>query len=88
VLSSLEGWPDLLFQVMDGAEEDTGPLKDNSFFMVIFVIGFIVIGNFFCVNMFISMISMQFYITLEQNKNQNLTKQQERWVLMVLTTIF
>jgi hypothetical protein len=62
ILSTLEGWPNYVFENVDGAPEDTGPILNNNPFVKYLFIVFILIGSFFCVNLFVSIISMNFHI--------------------------
>jgi hypothetical protein len=77
VLSSLEGWPEYLFQSVDGGPPETGPVKDNNQWAVVLFVVFIVIGSFFCVNLFVAMISMNFHLSQEKIKSKILSKEQE-----------
>jgi hypothetical protein len=62
VLSTLEGWPEYMYQVIDGGKQDTGPIRDNNTFVSILFIVFIFIGSIFCMNLFIAIVSMNFHI--------------------------
>jgi len=60
VVSSLEGWPDIMFQAFDF----TGPLKGPTYngskgFLVYFVI-FILVGSFFLLNFFIGVLFLEY----------------------------
>ena len=60
VVASLEGWPDIMYQVLDITAIDKGPkLENNTIGMVYFVI-FILIGSFFFLNFFIGVLFMKF----------------------------
>lgn len=83
VLSTLEGWPDYMFQNIDAAESDTGPIKDNNPYVFYLFVFFIMIGSIFCVNLFVAIVSMNFHIAQEKNKNKNLNKEQEQWIQIV-----
>ena len=60
VLSTLEGWPDYLYQIIDGASAETGPILNNNTFSFGFFLIFIIIGSFFCVNLFVAITSLNF----------------------------
>lgn len=62
VLSTLEGWPDYMFQNIDSASSDTGPIKDNNPYVFYIFVLFIMIGSIFCVNLFVAIVSMNFHI--------------------------
>jgi hypothetical protein len=61
ILSTLEGWPDTLNEVVDGGKDIRGPVYDNNITYVpfLFVI-FIAVGSFLCVNLFIAIVNMNF----------------------------
>ena len=77
VLSTLEGWPDYLFSNIDGAKADTGPIYNNNTYVMYMFIAFIMVGSIFCVNLFVAIVSMNFHIAQEKNKNKFLNKEQE-----------
>ena len=60
ILSTLEGWPDYIYYLIDGAPEDTGPIFENQAWVRVLFILFILIGSIFCVNLFVAIISMKF----------------------------
>ena len=75
VTSTLEGWPDYLLTTVDGAKSDTGPIYNNNLEWVPFLfVAFISVGSFFCINLFIAIVSMKFNEALERNKNKYLNK--------------
>jgi len=47
VISSLEGWPNIMFAFIDGADEDIGPNKDANLMACWYFIGFVMLGSFF-----------------------------------------
>ena len=80
VISTLEGWPDYLFQNIDGASETTGPILDNNTYVIYMFMSFIMVGSIFCVNLFVAIVSMNFHIAQEKQKNKFLNKEQEQWI--------
>lgn len=60
VLSTLEGWPDYLYEVVDGNDKERGPTPDNHNYVKYLFVIFIFIGSIFCVNLFVAMISLKF----------------------------
>ena len=60
-MSTLEGWPETMLQVVDGGKKDTGPILDNNatYVPALFLI-FIAIGSFLCVNLFVAIVNMNF----------------------------
>jgi hypothetical protein len=60
VVSSLEGWPDIMLQSIDIVAVDKGPIKENTTFSLVFFVIFILIGSFFFLNFFIGVLFMKF----------------------------
>lgn len=60
VVSSLEGWPDIMVQTIDSTDADVGPVKENGTYMYIYYILFIFIGSFFFLNFFIGVLFLKF----------------------------
>lgn len=85
VVSSLEGWPEIMYEAIDSATSDEGPTKDNSPMFAIFYIIFILVGSFFFVNLFIGVIFYEFNNARknEQKKNSFFrTEEQQKWIEM------
>lgn len=71
ILSTVEGWPDIMFTAINATGEDTGP-KDNynpgaAYFFVVFLF----VGSFFFVNLVIGVMFDNFL--KEKNNEQSLT---------------
>ena len=60
VLSTMEGWPDYIYTLVDGNGESIGPMKDNQNYIKYLIIFFILVGSIFSVNLFVAMLSMKF----------------------------
>jgi hypothetical protein len=60
VVSSLEGWPDVMLQSIDIVGVDKGPAQENTTISMIFFVVFILIGSFFFLNFFIGVLFMKF----------------------------
>jgi hypothetical protein len=74
VLSTLEGWPDYMYNLIDGGKEDTGPVLNNYTYVSYLFIVFIMVGSIFCVNLFVAIVGMNFHLAQEKNKNKFLNK--------------
>jgi hypothetical protein len=74
VLSTLEGWPDYMYNLIDGGKEDTGPVYNNYAYVSYLFIVFIMVGSIFCVNLFVAIVGMNFHLAQEKNKNKFLNK--------------
>ncbi|CAI2366067.1 unnamed protein product [Moneuplotes crassus] len=60
VVSSLEGWPDIMYQATDATVIERGPQKDASAYYSLYFIFFILVGNFFFLNFFVGVISLNY----------------------------
>lgn len=60
IVSSLEGWPDIMLQAINVVGVDKGPKQENAIRFIIFFIVFILIGSFFFLNFFIGVLFMKF----------------------------
>lgn len=60
VLSSIDGWVELMYHGVDIAGVDMQPQENNNEFLVLFFILFLLIGGFFIINMFVGVIVENF----------------------------
>jgi len=68
IVSSFEGWPDIMYQAVDGttvAEVNLpiylqGPVKNGSPLSAYYFVSFILIGSFFFLNFFIGVLFLNF----------------------------
>ena len=60
VVSSLEGWPDIMYHSLDIVGEDKGPKFENDKAQSIFYIVFILIGSFLFLNFFIGVLFLKY----------------------------
>ncbi|EAR95184.2 cation channel family protein (macronuclear) [Tetrahymena thermophila SB210] len=82
IISSLEGWPDLMYQAIDSNTADVGPVKDNYIQISYFYMIFILVGSFFLINLFVGVIFLNFN-EAQKNERQSslfLTEEQKRWI--------
>lgn len=77
VVSTFEGWPDLLYVAINSNEEDRGPVYNARQAVAIFFITFIVVIAFFMMNIFVGFVIVTFqnegereYENCELDKNQ------------------
>lgn len=77
VVSTFEGWPDLLYVAINSNEEDRGPIYNARQGVAIFFIAFIVVIAFFMMNIFVGFVIVTFqnegereYENCELDKNQ------------------
>uniref|UniRef100_A0A915PYJ4 Voltage-dependent L-type calcium channel subunit alpha n=1 Tax=Setaria digitata TaxID=48799 RepID=A0A915PYJ4_9BILA len=77
VVSTFEGWPDLLYVAINSNEEDHGPVYNARQAVAIFFITFIVVIAFFMMNIFVGFVIVTFqnegereYENCELDKNQ------------------
>ena len=60
IVSSLEGWPDIMYHSLDIVGENKGPKFENSVEQSIFFIVFILIGSFFFLNFFVGVLFLKY----------------------------
>uniref|UniRef100_A0A915B7M7 Voltage-dependent L-type calcium channel subunit alpha n=1 Tax=Parascaris univalens TaxID=6257 RepID=A0A915B7M7_PARUN len=77
VVSTFEGWPDLLYVAINSNEEDRGPIYNARQAVALFFIAFIVVIAFFMMNIFVGFVIVTFqnegereYENCELDKNQ------------------
>lgn len=77
VVSTFEGWPDLLYVAINSKEEDRGPEYNARQAVALFFIAFIVVIAFFMMNIFVGFVIVTFqsegereYENCELDKNQ------------------
>ena len=56
ILSSLEGWPDIMYSLVDAKEIGEAPEKNYNPAAAYFCVFFIIIGAFFFMNLFIGVV--------------------------------
>ncbi len=60
IVSSLEGWPDVMWQAVDASDQNTGPIKDVNWPASYYFVAFILVGSFFFLNFFIGVLFLNF----------------------------
>jgi hypothetical protein len=60
VLSTMEGWPTIMYNSMDGNDEDTGPQKGALYGVSWFFVAYIFVGSLILINLFIGVIGYRF----------------------------
>ena len=60
IISSLEGWPDIMFLAIDANDKTKGPKFDGNIYIAFYFIVFILIGSFFLLNLFVGVIFFNF----------------------------
>lgn len=60
IVSTLEGWPDIMLVSVDSTDMNEGPKMENSTMYAYFYILFILIGSFFLVNFFIGVLFLKY----------------------------
>ncbi len=96
IVSSLEGWPDIMDRAMDSDIPENvrqasiliynlsqGPSQNNSSNISYYFVGFIIVGSFFFLNLFVGVIFYHFNkAQTEESEGSNmfLTDEQRRWI--------
>ena len=60
IVSSLEGWPEIMLQAVDSQGVEMGPKLNNSPISAYFFLTFILIGSFFFLNFFVGVIFLNY----------------------------
>lgn len=60
VVSSIEGWPDIMISSIDITKVNEGPRLENNLLGMIYFIVFILIGSFFFLNFFIGVLFLKY----------------------------
>merc|ERR1740117_183005 len=81
--STTEGWVDIMWAAVDATGTDMQPTRDHNEVWVLFFCGFIIMGSFFVLNLFVGVVCD----TFNEMKNQLgglflLTDRQKEWVSM------
>lgn len=81
VLSSTEGWGDIMYQGVDAVDIDLNPQEDNNTAWAFFFMSFMIIGSLFMLNLFVSIVVNTYYGEKEKlYKNEQLSKYQKLWL--------
>ena len=85
ILTTMEGWPDILGAAMDANDPEVGPEFMASSTNGIFFIVFILVGSLFLMNMFVGVIFVQFTEEQRLEKQKRfymVTDDQMRWMMV------
>lgn len=61
VLSSTEGWGDIMFKGVDATDIDMNPVEYNNISWSIFFMIFMIVGSLFMLNLFVSIVVNTYY---------------------------
>ena len=78
IVSSLEGWPDIMYQGLDITRVDFGPKFQGNIKQAIFFIVFILIGSFFLLNFFVGVLFLK-YSEAQKREVAGFTEEQLTW---------
>ena len=68
-MSTTEGWPTVMWNAMDAGEVGVQPYFEQSFSNVAFFVIFLIVGNFFVLNLFVGSV-IDNYLTLEKEAKE------------------
>lgn len=74
VLSSIDGWVDIMYNGVDIAGVNEQPIRNNKSYLALFFVIFLLIGGFFIINMFVGVIVDNFQ---KNGKKPALTEEQQ-----------
>jgi len=82
-MSSLEGWPTIMWLAVDSTEIDFQPVKNHNTSQSLFFIFFLILGSFFFLNLFVLTIFTNFLTQKHRQEGLNvLTTEQKQWIRM------
>ncbi|NXS28311.1 SCN5A protein, partial [Pomatostomus ruficeps] len=85
-VATFKGWMDIMYAAVDSREKDDQPRMENSLYMYLYFVNFIIFGSFFTLNLFVGVIIDNFnqqkkkisgediFMTEEQKKYYNAMK--------------
>lgn len=80
VFSTLEGWNDLVYTYLDANDSSIGPVFENRMWMLGYNLTVIYFCAFFCVNLFVGVIFLNYLLAEERNKNSLLSENQSKYL--------
>jgi voltage-gated sodium channel type XI alpha len=83
IMSSLEGWPELMYDACDAAGVGRQPRLNNNEHAAWFFVCFMVLGSFFFLNLFVLTIFQNFNAIKQDMEGFSLlTPEQQKWIAM------
>ena len=80
-MATTEGWVDIMYAGVDATEIDMQPVRDNGWGWTFFFMGFMVVGSFFVMNLFVGVVIDNFNTMKDRlGGNYLLTESQKEWV--------
>lgn len=79
IVSSLEGWPDIMLQAVDSVNIDEGPRVEAAPINALFFVFFILIGSFFLLNFFIGVLFLK-YMTAQKEETKGYSALDLAWM--------
>ncbi|KAJ9445646.1 hypothetical protein DIPPA_53542, partial [Diplonema papillatum] len=80
-MASTEGWVDIMYLGMDSVSPEIAPQKDSRPYLAIYFVGFVLLGAYFVVNLFVSALVDAFQEQRLQEKGSTLlSEEQQQWV--------
>lgn len=70
ILTTLEGWPNIMYQAMDSDIPSSGPRHRNYQYIAFYFISFILVGSFILINLFTGVICYYFETASKNEKRR------------------
>lgn len=83
ILTSEEGWPDIMYNAVDASEVGRAPIRDYNIYISYYFVIFIFVGSFFFLNLFIGVVFDKFNEAKKSEMPNSaflLSKDQSLWV--------
>lgn len=81
IVSTLEGWPDIMIDSVDSTTVNEGPKIENSTVYAYFYVIFILLGSFFLVNFFIGVLFLK-YAEAQKEETRGYTPEHINWIAL------
>lgn len=79
IVSSLEGWPDIMLQAVDAVDQDVGPRMEASVVNALYFVIFILIGSFFFLNFFVGVLFLK-YNQAQKEEQKGYSEKDMSWM--------
>ncbi len=80
VFASLEGWNDLVYTFLDANPDTSGPVFENRLWMLTYNLSVIYLCAFFCVNLFVGVIFLNFSLAEQKARDTFLSDNQYKFI--------
>ena len=80
-ISPLQGWPDVMTNMMDASKKDMGPIENTNPALCIYIVVYLVVMSFFMINIFVGFVIVTFQEKGEKDNDSELLDRNKVCVL-------